>query len=87
MCGSLVVDYNTESCDVLFVELEDWEDSIISNEIIGVVSELLKYFSSCTCTTLILELIEDLSCVFMIVRQFNFSSYRLGHVSIMCGSM
>ena len=46
----------TKSCDVLLVEWEDWEDLVISNDIIGVVLELLKYFSGSTCTTLLMRI-------------------------------
>ncbi|WMV30650.1 hypothetical protein MTR67_024035 [Solanum verrucosum] len=37
---SLVVDHEYQSYDVLFVEWDDWEDLVISDDILGVVLEL-----------------------------------------------
>ncbi len=53
MGESLVVDQGYQFGDVLLVE---WEDLVISNDIIGVVLELLKYFSGSTCTTLLMRI-------------------------------
>ena len=53
--GSLVVGQGYQPYDVPLMEW-DWEDLAISNDIIGVVMESLKYVSSPTCTTLLMRI-------------------------------
>ena len=50
---SLVVNKGYQS---LLVEWEDWKDLVILNDIIGVVLELLQYFSGSTFTIFLMRI-------------------------------
>ena len=85
--GSLVVDHGYQPCDVPLMAWKYWEDVVISNDICVVFLELLIDSAVLHVQTCLWEIIEELPCLFMVVRQSNISSCRLDHLSIICGWM